>query len=285
MRHTFKLLSVFVIGISLLISHKSFSQLKGDSFQSAKTSKSANLTYVYAGVNGFANKGADGKLAGLFVDLMNEFESYISTKYGITVNSTYVPVKGGDFQLFLNDVKNGNGGVFGLNTTTIKEERKAFLKFSPAILNNISVLISNRSLPTLSSMGNISSEFSGKVAYTAAGSTYHERLKDLKSKGFSNLQIKMVSSEYDIIDSILTDENSFGFIDISFYLEYLKQRKAIKRHPVGDLGGEQYGIIMPLSSDWQPVIAEFLNSGFLDSSEYRQIVIDNLGKGALRMLE
>ncbi|MEP5612308.1 MAG: transporter substrate-binding domain-containing protein [Cyclobacteriaceae bacterium] len=284
MKPTIKFLAIPII-LGMAITNPLIAQVSGDTYQSAKSSKSANLTYVYAGVNGFANKGADGNLSGLFIELMSEFESFVSTKYGITINSTYVPVKDGDFQQFLNDVKNGSGGVFGLNTTTIKEERKEFLKFSPAILNNISVLITHKSVPTLSSMGSIGSDFKGLAAYTASGSTYEKRLTDLKSSNFPDLNIKVVASEYDIIDSIIGDPRSFGFIDISFYLEYLTQRKEVKRHPAGDLGGEQYGIIMPLDSDWDPIMAEFLNSGFLKSTTYRQIVINNLGKGALRMLE
>jgi len=273
------------IVLGIVCTNSLFAQVSGDSYQSAKSSKSANLTYVYTGVNGFANKGADGNLKGLLIELMSEFESYVSSTYGITINSTYVPVKDGDFQQFLNEVKDSSGGVFGLNTTTIKEERKSFLKFSPAILNNISVLITNKSVPTLSSMGSIGSDFNGLAAYTASGSTYHKRLTDLKATSFPNLTINMVASEYDIMDSIIGDSRSFGFIDISFYLEYLSQRKEVKRHPAGDMSGEQYGIIMPLNSDWDLVMAEFLNSGFLKSTTYRQIVINNLGKGALRMLE
>ncbi len=284
MKHLFKS-SAFSCVLGVVLSIPILGQSTGDSFQSANSSKTANLVYIYAGVNGFVNKDSDGQLEGLFVEMMNAFESYVSSKYGITVNSSYVPVQDSDFQQFLNDVKNSSGGVFGLNTTTIKEERKKFLKFSPAILNNISVLITHNSVPTLSSMGNVSNEFSGMVANTASGSTYHKRLLDLKSSSHPNLRISMVASEYDIIDSVVADPRSFGFIDISFYLEYVSQRKPVKRHPVGDQGGEQYGIIMPLNSDWDPILAEFLNSGFLKSSDYRQIVINNLGKGALRMLD
>lgn len=276
-------LIAFIFFLSL-ISEPLIAQSSGDSFSSANSSKTANLTYIYAGVNGFANEGEDGNLEGLFVDLMNQFESFVSDKHGITINSTYVPVEGGDFQQFLNDVKNSSGGVFGLNTTTIKEERKEFLKFSPAVLNNISVLITNRGEPTLRNFRNIGTEFKGRVAYTAPESTYHKRLLDLKASSFPDLEIKLVPSEYDIIDNIIADTNSFGFIDISFYLEYLYKGEQVKRHPLGDLGGEQYGIIMPLNSDWDPVLADFLNSGFLKSAEYRQIVIDHLGKAALRML-
>ncbi len=284
MKYLFKT-SAYIFVLGTFLSTSVLGQETGDSFRSAKASKNANLTYIYAGVNGFANKGSDGELEGLYIQMMDAFEAFVLSKYGIAINSTYVPVQNSDFQQFLDNVKNSSGGVFGLNTTTIKEERKAFLKFSPAVLNNISVLISHRTIPKLSSMSNISSEFSGFTAYTASGSTYHQRLLELKGSSYPDIKINMVASEYDIIESVAKDPKSFAFIDISFYLEYLMQKKPVTRHPVGDQGGEQYGIIMPLNSDWDPILAEFLNSGFLKSSEYRQIVINNLGKGALRMLD
>lgn len=275
----------YLLGIALLLFSSLSAQHSGDTFSSAKSSKSANLTYVYVGVNGFATMEANGEMKGLFVEMMNEFEGFILEKHGIKINGTYKVVQGGDFQKFLDEVKDGSGGVFGLNTTTIKEERKTFLSFSPAVLNNISVLISHKSVPTLSNINSISTEFSSLEAYTAPGTTYEKRIMDLKSNDFPSLKVNLVPSEYDIIDNVLENRNSFGFMDISFYLEYLNQKKPIKRHPIGDQGGEQYGIIMPLGSDWEPVIADFLNSGFVSSSKYRQIVIDNLGKGALRMLD
>lgn len=260
-------------------------QLKGSSFADSKQSKNADLTYSYVGVNGFASESESGDIKGMFVDMMREFENYVLTTHGINVNSQWVKVDDDNFQEFLDGVKSAEGGVFGLGTTTIKEERKSFLKFSPPVLNNISVLISHKNVSTLSSIDNISKEFSALNAYTTPGSTYETRMNDLKSGPMPSLNVIDVASEYAIIESISNDENSFGFIDISYYLEYLRNRKPVKRHPVGDLGGEEYGITMPLNSDWDAVLGDFfVENGFLKSAKYRQIVIDNLGRGALRML-
>ena len=272
-----------LLGILFFISFDCISQLRGDSFASANNSKIANVTYVYTGVKGFA-QNQDGEVKGLLVDLMREFENYVEEKHGIKINTSYQEIQDGDFQAFLNSVRDGSGGVFGINTTTIREDRKSFLKFSPAYLNNISVLVTNRSVATLTRLNKIGTEFGSLYAVTAPGTTYEKRVLEVKSKFHPNVEIQQVPGEYDIVDRVATDENAFGFVDISFYLEYLYAKKPVKRHPVGDKGGEEYGIIMPLNSDWQPVITEFLNSGFLESPEYRQIVIGHLGKGALRML-
>ena len=258
-------------------------QQKGDSFSSAKSSKTANLTYVHAGVNGFASKTPSGGASGLLVDLMREFENYVSDEYGITITSTYVEATNKDFKLYLEEVRKSTGGVFGLSNTSMKEERKTLFKFSPAFLNNISVLISNKSFQTLSSMDQISSTFASKVGYGVPSTTNYDRLTALKSSNFQSMEIVNVTSSKDILENITTNQKAFGFSDIHYYLEYLEQGKPVKRHPIGDQVGDKFGIIMPLNSDWEPVLSEFL-SDYIKTAKYREMVIRNLGKGALRMI-
>lgn len=277
-------LSALLSGLLLLAVNLGFSQLSGDSYASALSSKSAKVQYNYVEIDGFiSNK--DGKVEGLLVDLMSEFESYLKEEKGISITSTYSMIPNSNFQKFLDEVKNGRGGVFGLSTTTIREDRKEFLLFSEPYVNNISVLVSHKSVPTLTSMDKINSEFKNLSAYTAPGTTYAKRVDDVKMRNFPELKVNPVASDKEIIKSVLSDKNSFGFVDIGTYLEYLTAREPIKRHPNGDLEGEQFGIIMPKNSDWEPVLSAFLSSGFLESPKYRQLVTENLGKGALRMLD
>ena len=262
-----------------------FAQLKGDSFSSANTQKTATLTYVYEGVEGFSSVGENGSMEGLLVDVMDRFEAFLKSNYGITVNRQYNEVPNQDFALYLERVQKGSGGVFGISPASIKEERKKILKFSPAYLSNISVLITNNKVPTLGSMDQIAQTFGSMKAYTVPKSTFADRVNALKESSFPNLDVRYVPSMYNMVDVIAKDGESFGFVDLNYYIDYLQEGQPIKRHSVGDLKGDEWGIIMPTNSDWQPIIAEFFNSGFLTSADYRQITIDNLGKWALRMIE
>ncbi|MEQ9402953.1 MAG: transporter substrate-binding domain-containing protein [Cyclobacteriaceae bacterium] len=280
---------IFLLALlSLLVFFTSIqgtAQHSGDSFADAKTKGTATLTYVYEGVEGFSDQTSSGEFKGLLVDIMSRFEEFVSEKHGINITSQYVAVKDKDFSQFLLQVQNGDGGVFGVSPVSIREDRMSILQFSPAYLNNISVLITNKSVPTLASMDRIASDFSGMKAYTVPSTTFDERVQSLKSQGFSSLQISNVPSMYEMVDNVAKDERSFCFADLNYYFDFLQKGNAIKRHPVGDLKGDEWGIIMPLNSDWQPIIADFFNSGFLKSPEYRQMIIDNLGKWALRMIE
>ncbi len=258
-------------------------QQQGSSFAEANSSKTANLVYVHAAVNGFAVKDAAGSETGLLVDLMNEFEQYLATNYGINVNSRYVEATDKDFGKYLDEVKASSGGVFGLSNTSIKPERRAIYEFSTAFLNNISVLISHRSFPTLTNMGGIGTSFDGKTGYAVVGTTNHARMIEVKRSGFSSMNISEVNSSKEIVENVARDSNGYGFVDIHYYLDFLNQGAQIKRHPVGDQAGDKFGIIMPKGSDWAPVLSAFV-SDFIKTPKYREMVTKNLGKGALRMI-
>ena len=100
---------------------------------------------------------------------MRNFETYLKDNKGITVSSEFIYAKDGDFQNFMQDVKSGKGGVFGLSNISISEERMNNFKFSPPYMDNVSLLVSNDKIATLSSMDEISASFNGLKAYTLKG--------------------------------------------------------------------------------------------------------------------
>ena len=132
-------------------------------------------------------------------------------------------------------------------------------------------------------MGNISIAFNGKIGFGVPSTTNYDRMTTVKSGNFPSMQITDVTSSREILENISSNQNAFGFSDIHYYLEYLEQGKPVKRHPVGDQVGDEFGIISPLSNDWDGVMNEFLGP-FVKTATYREMVTRNLGKGALRMV-
>lgn len=267
----------------IFICFKPYSQHRGDSFSSAKARKNARLVYVHAGVNGFAAKNANGVEEGLLIDLIKEFEDYLSKTYGISVTSSFIEAENKDFKLYIEEMRNSAGGVFGLSNTSVREERKEFLNYSPSFLNNISVLVSHWNFPTLTDLNNISSAFENKVGFGVPSTTNYSRMINIKDSSFPNMKINEVTSSKDIMDNVTSNTNGFGFADIHYYLEYLEKGKPVKRHPVGDQKGDEFGIVMPKNSDWDVPMNAFMNE-FLATAKYREMVVKNLGRGALRMI-
>jgi len=272
---------VILVQLPFLLS----AQLKGDTYAKARQTKSAKFYYVYDGVPGFVDKDASGEVKGLLVDIMKNFESHIRETKGISVSVEFVQVPNKDFKIFMSEVKNGAGGVFGLSNVSIKEERKKDYQFSPAYMNNVSVLISNAKTPTLTNLADLSTRFAGKKAYSVSSSTYYERLDDLRKNYFPAMEIVSLPSVNEVMTMVTENNDAFAVIDLNYYLEALKSKKSIKRHSVGDKGEDTFGVIMPLSNDWEPLIRDFFNNGFIGGTDYRLLITDNLGKGALRLIE
>lgn len=259
-------------------------QLQGDSYSDAIKAKSAKIYYVYDGIDGFATIDADGNMKGMLVDIMRQFERYLLEKKGISIASEYFQVQDMQLDLLFSEVARGQGGVFGLSDLSITEERKKQFQFSPPYLSNVLVTITNLNSPTLTSAEDVKLKFKGMKAYAAAPSAVHDRLVELRSNYWPDLEIVTPPTIDDAILEVLKNDNAFATVDLHYYIESLKNGYPIKRHAVLDKSDDKLGIIMSKSNDWASVLKEFFESGFMDSPEYRKTIIDNIGKEALRLI-
>lgn len=278
-------LLVLAVFSTLLYPCIGFAQLAADSFRQAKATKEASLIYVYNNEVGCAARDDQGNVNGMLVDLMREFENYVQEKYGIASQIKFELIDNQDFSSFMQTVKGGSGGVFGLSYTSINPERQQTYQFSQPFMNSVLILITREGSDMLESLDEIETKFKSKTAYTIPSSSYSARLDQIRKDYFSSMNIVNVKSETEMINKVSADQNGFAVIDLLHYLEFYKKGIRVMRHKVGDQAGDQFGIIMPKASDWKPVLDEFFNSGFIKSAEYRKIVSKHLGKGALRLVE
>lgn len=281
-----KILCGILIACLCTIDYAAIAQLKGDTFSSAKEKGTANIVYTYVNSAGFSYKNSTGEVQGICVDIMNEFAKYVEATENIKVNLKYKALPDHDnFPNYMRQIKNGQGGVFGLGNITITDERKKSYNFSDPFISNITILISHSSVPSLTSLDQIGTTFKGMKAYAERGTTNEIQINNIKSKYYPGLQIEYVNSSVGLLDKIVSDRKSFTNIDFTYYLAVLKQRMPIKRHQVGDQWAEEFGIIMPKSNDWQDKMNEFFESGFIGGPEYRKIIARHLGENALKMLD
>lgn len=261
-------------------------QLKGDSWTSVKQNKKGKIIVTYTEAPKFADR-VNGQYTGLCFDIMNNFISYVKTRYGVNLEVEYAnPKNPKDFDEFLQNVKNGSGGVFGLGDVTITNERKKEYTFSPPYFSNIAILATHNDVPTLSSLNKISTDFSGKKAVVQNGTTHETRIKQLKNSHFPALQVELTTGFEESNKLVSTNKNYFTYIDFSTYLNVLDNKVPLKRHPAGDKSGEYFGFIMPKDSDWEPVLNEFFsqNGGYVRSIEYRKMMSKHLGSHVLKMM-
>ena len=259
---------------------------QGDSWNSVKSQGKGSITLAYVETPGFVYQDQSGKLTGICIDIMNDFVKYVNDTKKVTLDVQLVG-DGTNFKGMYEKVKNSSQGVFGLGNITITEERKKEVKFSPPFINNFAILITQVTVPTLAKLEDLPITFGKLTAYTAKGTLNEKRINELKKKYFADMKITLLGTSHDTFDKITTEPDGFAYLDVAFYLEAMKQRKSVKRHPIGDIAAEQFGFIMPMNSDWYPLLDEFFkaNGGYTNTAQYKNILTKHLGLTGLKLLQ
>jgi len=276
-------LALFSVFISLSAIAQNYS---GDSWSSSKSQGKGSITLAYVETPGFVYKDQSGKVTGICIDIMNDFVKYVNDTKKVNLDVKLVG-DGTNFKGMYDKVKNSSDGVFGLGNITITEERKKEIKFSPPFINNFAILITQPAVPTLNKLEDLPKTFGNLTALTAKGTLNEKRINDLKKKYFPEMKITLLSTSQETFDKITSEPNGFAYLDVAFYLEAMKQRKSVKRHPIGDVAAEQFGFVMPMNSDWFPLLDEFFkaNGGYTNSPQYKSILNKHLGLTGLKLLQ
>ncbi len=280
-----KVIKQIFISISVLASFTASAQLSGTGYAEAQKTKSAAWTFTYTETPSFASKQPNGSIQGLAVEVMKKFADFVQQTEGIKVTYEFKGKDPADFKGFLKEVKAGKGGVFGLGNITITEARKKEYNFSPAFIKNISLLCTHKDVPTLESLEKAATAFSNFKGIAVAGSTNEKAVLNLKAKYIPTAVIQRVESNQEAVDAILKDKQAFTNTDFTFYLNAQRQGLPIKRHPAGDESSEEFGIIMPKSNDWAPLMSKFLTAEFLKSSDYKKMLYTHLGANGVKLME
>ncbi|ADR20793.1 hypothetical protein MATR_15810 [Marivirga tractuosa] len=272
----------FITVLLILYSSISFSQINGKSWSEIKRVGKGEVTCIYYQTPGLVFE-ENGEMQGVCIDIMKEFKSYVKDKYSVQLDFSFVrkvPV----FTEFINTVKNGEN-VMGVCNTSITKERKAYLDFSPAYMNNPSVLLSNGDAPVIKDLSKMSSNFENYKAVIIKGSTHEKYLKKISDQYFPTIEIEYVNSGTEVNANLRSNSNYFTLIDFTEYFDAVRKRMDVTRHPVplNELE-DQLGFIFPKGSDWDAVWAEFLTPSFKESVKYKKIIADNLGTSFVNLI-
>jgi len=268
-----------------LVQNTNGQTLQSTSLQQALNSGSGELTMVYVKTPAFVYENSSGDLTGICIEIMDQFMEYMRRVHDVNLTVNYV--EGDDFNSYLELVKNGTGGVFGLANTTITNARKEEMAFSTPFITNIAVLVTHSDVPVLQSWNELESTFGKAVAYVPKGTTHENRIENIKNRYLNNLDINNVNNSWAALDKNLEDIGSFSYQDIALFWDYKRQGKPVKRHPIGDQSSEQFGIVMPKDSEWVKEFEKFftLGTGFRSTNTYREILVRHLGEDVIEMLQ
>jgi len=212
---------------------------------------------------------------GVCVDILSDFAKYIKEKYGKQLTVKYageIPV----FSEFLSTTQN-TPNILGTTNTTITEERKKILKFSPPYMSNRQVMLTNNKAPSITSLKELPTKLPDFSAQVIAGSTHVQYVEKVKAEYMPSLKISQEVSGATIINNLVSNPKLFTIIDFTEFVEVVHRKLPIKRQMV-DVGiVEELGFIMSKQTDWDVPLKEFLTTEYRNSVGYRKIISENLG--------
>ena len=273
-----KTLLLFLIVLIPILS----SAQQGDSWAKVKSTGSGTLAVLYYEQPGLIFKHTDGTVKGVCADILSDFQKYIEANYGKKVSIKYVGEET-EFPRFLNSIQHTDN-LLGVTNTSITEERKKILKFTPPFMSNELVLLTNKNSPSIKDLSEIPVTFKGFTAQVISGSTHVASIEKIKKQYYPELKVETLPSSDAILKNLVANPKIFTVIDFTEYIGVIRQKTAIKKQDV-ELGDpEQLGFIMSKQTDWDSVWKEFLTPEYRKSVRYKEIIANNLGSSFLTLV-
>ena len=268
----------------LLCATPVLAQFSGDTFEEAQEQGEAEITAHYLEEDAFAYYEG-GELQGIHHDIFERFVSWAEQEYGIDITVNWEG-EAESFSRFYSNVEESDGGVFGLGTVTILEERRQEVQFTPPYIVNIAVLATHETVPEVDSWDEATEQLNNLTGISIPGTTLETRMEYLQDNYLPDLEFVDVASQHEAMEQIDQNPDQFTYVDLAVYWP-LREVLDLQRHEFADEPGEEFGYIMPLDSDWQEPITRFftLGSGFETTSSYRNIIMEHLGEEVHQMLQ
>lgn len=246
-----------------------------DSWQKAEGSGSAEIVVYYVPAAGFAmsTDEDDGYPRGVTAGLMREFAEWTAREKGVDVQLQFV--REDDWSTFYATVRDSRSGTFGIGNVTITDERANEIGFSPPYMPNTAVLVTSLNHPELASWEDLSTTFAGLNALAFPGTLHETRLRTIVERHHSEASIEYGSSNSEILDRA-EQGGYFAYLDGYNVWRAQEEGAMVRHHPIGDQDGEHFGVIMPLGSDWEPIMAGFMKT-FYGSQAHVDLFEHHLG--------
>ena len=261
MKHLFYL--IFILSSLVLIkSNRVLAAKYANSWQEVQKNKHGEITVYYRNTEPFLIINDQNELSGIEYELIEDFAVFIKQYYGYDLAVNWV--RKDQFAIVYDAIKTQKkNGTFGISIISNTKERQQEVKFSPTYMHDINVLISSVNIKTVNNISEYNEVFDGLSAITILETTYEKQLNLIRNKYENNFPIIYVENTDNVLQTISSNDNFFGYLDLPNYLIALNKQIKIKRHNVFSFKNIGYGIIYPTNSDWdEPIRAYFNNPNF-----------------------
>lgn len=263
---------------------------RGDSWQEVFKHKKGTVTALWDDIEPFIYVNREGVLEGVEYEIMESLKTYLHIKYGIELSIEWE--RAGSFDNIYQAVKNSRQpGIFGWSYFSITPARQKEVQFTLPYMPDLNVLVTNNLEPMYASSQEFTSRIREMRAYTMANTTMTEDVLSLKTNFFPGLPVNYKEQDYEVMKHIATDNKGFGYIPLSVYIVALQKGIKVKRQQVLSSRRQGFAAIMPLQSDWKPVMDEYFSSELFRTkagaivakylgSEVKDLVFENVQESA-----
>lgn len=230
-----------------------------DSWSTVLSNKKGTVTALWDDIEPFIYVNRSGQLSGVEFEIMESLKSYLQLKYGITLSIDWM--RAGSFHNIFSRVKESDcSGLFGWSYYSITPERKKEVQFTMPYMPDVNVLVTNNLEPMYASP----KEFTGRLrdlrAFTQPQTTMEDDVLMLRNNFHPQLPVTYAKDDYEIMKSVASHTNSFGYVPLSVYIVALQKDIRVKRQQVLSSHRQGFAAVMPLKSDWKPILDEYFSS-------------------------
>lgn len=255
----------------------------GQTWEKTKRIKSADLDLYWETSRPFIYQDENGNLTGIEYELMEAFSVYLKKEHDIEVELNWK--KADNFSHILELIRTkSTPNIFGVSALSITDERKSYARFTENYLPDITVLVSSKGTPIVSSYEEINDMMRTMDAVTIRDTKYEMLILELKDQINARFDVMYIESERNILDEIGEASNRFGFIDLPVYLMQIKDGGELTRQNLFTVKGQGYAFILPINSDWDIPMNEFLGSP-ANQEVISEIISKYLGKELYNFIE
>ncbi len=249
----------FLYVILFMLWPGAYGQSSGNRWSEVQENGGGTLLIAYSENSPFIYKDAQGKMAGIEFEIMEEFVRFIDEKYAAKVNLEFEHLY--DFESLLDTLKNTHRPIIGMASISSLEERKKDFKITDPYMPDIEIIVSSMALGTVSSLGEFASMVKYNRALTVTNSTFERNIMELKRDYFPGIKIEYARHVDILIEEISNSDDAWGYVSLPNYLSHYKKGKGISRQRFFMVENPGLSIATTLSSDWDVLLDDFIKDG------------------------
>ena len=251
--------------ILFLLLPRAHGQSHSNTWREVKANGSGTLVVDYSENSPFIYNDAQGKMAGIEFEIMEEFVRYMDEKYGVEITLEFEHLY--DFASLIDTLKNSHRPILGIASISSLEERKKDFKISDPYMPDIEIVISSMAFNSVSSLSDFADMVKNNRAITVTNSTFEQDILDLQKDYFPEIKIEYVRHVDYLIEAISNSDNAWGYVSLPNYLSYYKKGKGIVRQRFFMVENPGLSIATTFASDWDTEL-----NAFIEDSRFKPLL-------------